>query len=103
MENKTKSEFVSSRSCFKDKTLKGEDKLCMYLGVEDIKQLQERIQATASADGVKLEIYVREQDGKTRGSILVKPSEKSGKAGGPSSRPATSFQPKKTFAFKPKV
>ena len=98
--NKGDSDFVYARSTFTDKTKSGGDKVTLFLGIDDLNALKERIEAEGTGEGIKLQVFINERDGKKRGSILVSDPAKKGQ------RPANAGQaasgPKK-FAYKPKT
>lgn len=92
------SDFVYARSVFKDKTKTGGDKITLFLGIDDLIALKEKIEKEGTGDGIKLQVFIMERDGKQRASILASDPAKKGQrpgGAGPSAGP-------KKFAYKPK-
>lgn len=97
------SDFVYARSVFKDKTKAGGDKVTLFLGIDDLIALKEKIEKEGTGEGIKLQVFITERDGKQRGSILVSDPAKKGQrpAGNGGSSFGQGSGPKK-FAYKPK-
>lgn len=96
--NNSNSDFIRARATFQDKTKMGDDKITLILGQGDAAQLLEALQNTPSAEGVKVDIFLKPYNGKTLGSIKI--SDGTRKQGGGAPAPKA-FAPK-SFAFKPK-
>ena len=99
MSQREQSDFVYARTTFVDKTKTGGDKVTLYLGIDDLNALKARIEAEGTGEGIKLQFFITEREGKKRGSILVSDPAKKGK--GPSN--GASFAGPKKFAYKPKT